>query len=122
MRIFWPSGVTSYPPKVGSLLVPVTNLTSKPALTSKQHGDAQQCFSLFVHNQFLISHEDGLAFSLNGGHWKDHICALCVDGIASDSFEQNQLTLPACTLAHVKLCVSVDGIVADATLVKSSCH
>ena len=62
----------------------------------QQHGDAQQRFSLFVHNQCLISHEDGVAFSLNGGHWKDHICALCVDGIASDSFEQNALTLPAC--------------------------
>jgi hypothetical protein len=53
----------------------------------QQHGDSQQRFSLLVHNQCLISHEDGvaLAFSLYSVHWKDHICALGVDSIASDS-------------------------------------
>jgi len=34
IRIFWPSGVTRYPPNVGSFLVPVTNLTSKPAFSN----------------------------------------------------------------------------------------
>ena len=32
------------------------------------------------------------------------------------------LTLPACALAHVELCGSVDGVVANATLVKSRCR
>jgi len=61
----------------------------------QQHGDAQQRFSLFVHNQCLISHEDGKAFSLNSGDWKDHICTLGVDSIASDSFGQNALAHPS---------------------------
>ncbi len=33
----------------------------------QQHGDAQQRFGLLVNNQCLISHEDGVAFSVNRG-------------------------------------------------------
>jgi len=77
----------------------------------QQHGDAQQRFSLLVHNQCVISHEDGVAFSRKSGHWKKSKsnCALGVDSIASDSFEQNALTLSACALSHTWSFASLNG-------------
>jgi hypothetical protein len=67
----------------------------------------------------LISHEDGVALAFNSGYWKSYIRALSVDSVTSDAFQQDGLPFAACALAHVHLCVRVDGAVTDAALVKN---
>jgi hypothetical protein len=69
----------------------------------------------------LISREDGLALAFNSGYWKSYICALNVDSVTSDAFQQDGLPFAACALAHVQLCSRVDGAVTDAALVKNRC-
>jgi|LauGreDrversion2_3_1035106.scaffolds.fasta_scaffold346145_1 hypothetical protein len=67
----------------------------------------------------LISHEDGLVFAFNSGHWKSYIRAIIVDSVTSDAFKQDGLPFAACALAHVQLVGCVDGAVTNSTLVKN---
>ena len=85
----------------------------------QQHCDTQQHISLLVHNQCLISHEDGEALAFNSGHWKSYIRALSVDSVTSDVFQQDGLPFAACASAHVQMRGCVDGAVTDAALVKN---
>jgi len=91
----------------------------KPAFSST--ATLSNVFSLLVHNQCLISHEDGMALAFKRGHWKNYICALSVDSVTSDAFQQYGLPFAVCSLAHVQLCSCVNGAVTNAALVKDSC-